>query len=277
MSWRLPDSAIEQMRGHRGGDNAGGNTAEFAFKGPYADLETARKNLAVGDVIVTGWSAVKWNLTPISAGWGELSIECVPTEQTEPDPDDPETDIAKPLEDLWFLRSCRNDVSIMAYCGPSPGANPQRADIEMWMKETDKELYDEDKFKDGKGVEQELSDPSKALAAKIRKGVQSVIRFYPLLTRKRVYARQPPKCMEKLGYIDIPPSPGTDAKKPGGVDAAISAHQWLKCQDDAQQMSDEKWERTEAWMGIAKTDDEHASPWDEDLYGANRWSMPAQI
>ena len=121
MSWSLPSTAIRQMRGHRGGDNAGNNSSQISFKGPYADLETARAALKVGDVIETGWSAAKWDLTPIAAGWGELSIDCVPTEQTEPDPEDPEQDIAVPLEDLWSIRSCRNDVSIMAYCGPSPG------------------------------------------------------------------------------------------------------------------------------------------------------------
>lgn len=274
MSWTLPQSAIRQMGGHRGGDNAGNDTSAISFKGPYADLEVARKNLAVGDVIETGWSAAKWNLTPISAGWGTLTIDCVPTEQTEPDPDDPEQSVSKPLEDIWSIRSCRNDVSVMAYCGVSPGANPQRADVEMWMKETKKDLYDDFKFKDGDGTTRELSEASEALARKIQKGVQSVIRFYPVLTRKRVYSGQPPKCLEKLGYIDTPATPGNNAKRPGGVDAAISAHQWLKCQDDSQQRPDRKWERTESWMGIMKTDDPNASPWDQDLYGANRWEMP---
>lgn len=276
MSWTLPQSAVRQMSGHRGGDNAGNNSSGVSFKGPYADLETARDNLAVGDEIESGWSAVKWNLTRISAGWGLLAIDCVQTEQTEPDPDDAEQSVAKPLEDIWSIRSCRNDVSVMAYCGPSVGANPQRADIEMWMKETEKELYEDFGFKDGNGTTRKLSEASKALAMKIKKGVQSVIRFYPVLTRRRVYSVQPPKCLENLSCIDTPETPRGDAKRPGGVDAAIAAHQWLKCQDDAQQRPDRKWERIESWMGIRKTDAPNSSPWDQDLYGANRWSMPYQ-
>lgn len=278
MSWITPANAVKQMRGNEQLDNGGSLTLEIVFKAPYATLKTAAEGLVAGDVIETGWSATTWHLSRIPGGYGELTINCIPTAGTEQDPDhpdDPTKKVEKPLEDLFSLRSVRNDVSVMAYCGPSAGANPLRADLEMWMKETDRDLYSAMEFKDASGATRELTSATKALAAKIQKGVQSVMRFYPILTRTRIYAVQPPKCLEKLGYIDTPPTPGTDAKKPGGVDTAINAHQWLKCQDDVAQRGDRTWSRTESWMGIAKSDGEGDSPWDPDLYGPNRWTMPA--
>ena len=277
MSWTAGESFVRQMGDAEGSDAAEQKTKTIAFKGEWPEIVTAKDALAQNDVIETGWLAKTWNAKQIPGGWGELTIECAPPDPTETDPETQEKQTL-PLEDLWTLRSCRNDVSVMAYCGESPGNNPNRSDIEMWMKETVKDLYDAYQFKDDQGVECELSEPSQALAAKIRKGVQSVMRFYPMLTRKRVYSDQPPKCLENLGCIDTPPTPGEGAKKPGGVDAAIAAHQWLKCQDDATQRSDSKWERTESWMGIAITDAPDSSPWDENLYGTtNRWTMPYNL
>ena len=46
--------------------------------------------------------------------------------------------------------------------------------------------------------------------------------------------------------------------------------------DDAEEQTDGKWKRIESWWGIAKSDDGSSSPWDANLYGANRWAMPYQ-
>ena len=113
-----------------------------------------------------------------------------------------------------------------------------------------------------------------ALINKIRNGVEAVIRFYPVVTRTRTYADCPPACLENVGFIDTPPVPTGTAKNPSGLTTAVAAHQWLKVQDDAQEQPDGNWTRTESWMGIAKSDNPDDSPWDADLYGANRWPMP---
>ena len=162
----------------------------------------------------------------------------------------------------------------MAYCGPSEGANPNRAMIEAWMKEPDGALARNHQFRSPDGTIQDISGASLTLVQKIEKGVEAVIRFYPVVTRTRTYADVPPACLEKLGFIDTPPVPSGTAKKPSGLEAAVNAHQWLKVRDDAQEQTDGKWTRTESWMGIAKSDDPNSSPWDADLYGANRWPMP---
>ncbi len=66
-------------------------------------------------------------------------------------------------------------------------------------------------------------------------------------------------------------------KHPRGLAGKLALYQWLKSQDDLDELPDGKWTRTESWMGILKADDPSGgnSPWDADLYGAGRWTFPA--
>ena len=105
------------------------------------------------------------------------------------------------------------------------------------------------------------------IADKISKGIDSVMRFYPLITRKRIYDGEPDVVLENLSKLDTPPVPASTSKVhvPKGLNAVVQKYKWLKCQDDADQNDDGTWTRVEAWMG--------ASNWDEDLYGANAWEI----
>ena len=167
----------------------------------------------------------------------------------------------------------------MAYCGDGEN-EPNRALIEAWMKEPDGNLAKAHQFQkpDGEIVELTTDAATMDLVQKIEKGIESVIRFYPVVTRTRTYADCPPACLEKVGFVDTPPAPTGTAKNPTGISTAVSAHQWLKIQDDAQEQPDSKWTRTESWMGIAKSDANDNAPWDADLYGTagstQRWKMP---
>ena len=274
MAWNVPATATRQHDESEGRSEAGDKTHAVSFKGPYAALQTAAAALADSDQIDTGWYYSSHDLRRVPGGLGILTINCLPHpasgEGTQQSPR-----VAEPLKDIWSIQSVRNDVSVMAYCGVSPGANPQRALIEGWMKEPDGTLAKEHKFRKPDGSIYEIGEAATlALIAKIEKGVEAVIRFYPVVTRTRTYAEVPPACLENLGFINTPPVPAGTAKNPSGLATAVNAHQWLKCKDDAQEQSDGKWTRTEAWMGIAKSDGDNNSPWDADLYGANRWSMP---
>lgn len=266
-----PANAVAQPDETAGRDDAGNLKKSFSWKGPYTDLETAGKGIAKGDVVATGWVASSWFVRRTPGNYGVLTVECTPPDPTS---GSGSSTVVEPLKDIWSIQSVRNDVSILAYCGPSEGANPNRAMIEAWMKEPDGALAKQWEFQKSDGSIEELTGASLALAEKIAKGVEAVIRFYPVVTRTRTYADCPPACLEKVGFIDTPPAPSGTAKKPTGLSTAVDAHQWLKVRDDAQEQTDGKWTRTESWMGIAKTDDPNDSPWDADLYGANRWSMP---
>lgn len=281
MSWTLGNAILQPGDNKSHEENGEGRT--MIFKDVYTDLETKRLALAEGDLIETGWVAKTWFLRPVPGGYGELTINCVPPNPTHEEGEEEETEtVTDPLTDLWSIKSCRNDVSLLAYCGESVGGNPLRWMLENWLKETDQDLVAAYKYKDEKGSIVELTEPTVNLAKKFAKGVQSVMRFYPVIQRRRTYSGPPPACLEKLGYIDTPSytgtvSPSTKKKIPDGLSTAIDAYQWLKCQDDADEQSDTKWIRTESWMGIPKTDGENNAPWDADLYGDNRWSMPYLI
>ena len=273
-----PTGAVAQPDETAGCDDAGNLKKSFSWKGPYTDLETAGKGIAKGDVVATGWVASSWSVRRTPGDYGVLTVECTPPDPTRGSGTEEDPTGVEPLKDIWSIKSVRNDVSIMAYCGPSPGANPQRALIEAWMKEPDGDLAENLQFRKSDGTVFDISNSeypaTVALIGKIRKGIEAVIRFYPVVTRTRTYAAVPPACLENLGFIDTPPAPAGTAKKPSGLAAAVNAHQWLKVQDDAQEQTDGKWTRTESWMGIAKSDNPDDSPWDADLYGANRWPMP---
>ena len=273
-----PLTATPQPDEMAGCDDTGNLKKSFSWKGPYTDLETAGKGIAKGDVVASGWVASSWSVRRTPGDYGVLTVECTPPDPTSGSGTEEDPTVVEPLKDIWSIKSVRNDVSIMAYCGPSPGANPQRALIEAWMKEPDGDLAENLQFRKSDGTVFDISNSeypaTVALIGKIRKGIEAVIRFYPVVTRTRTYADCPPACLENIGFIDTPPAPAGTAKKPSGLATAVNAHQWLKVQDDAQEQTDGKWTRTESWMGIPAVD---GSGWDADLYGANRWPMPHQI
>lgn len=271
-----PTGAVAQPDEMAGCDDTGNLKKSFSWKGPYTDLETAGKGIAKGDVVASGWVASSWSVRRTPGDYGVLTVECTPPSPTS---GSGSSTVVEPLKDIWSIKSVRNDVSIMAYCGSGEN-EPNRALIEAWMKEPDGKLAKLHQFRQTDGEIVQLTDHAATmdLVQKIEKGIEAVIRFYPVVTRTRTYADCPPACLEKVGFVDTPPAPSGTAKKPSGLAAAVNAHQWLKVQDDAQEQTDGKWTRTESWMGIAKSDANNGAPWDAGLYGTEestqRWSMP---
>lgn len=269
MAVNIPNSAHEQVRKSLQLDQ-NGKGYQVQYKGTsYDALETAAAALEKGDAVVSGWLLGSWSLEGVPGGGGILTITCVPD-------DSGSNGTQTALKAVWTCKSVRNDVAWTAYCGASPGGNPNRVDIEMWMKETDAELAKAYKYKDDMGTEHELSEPSRNLAAKIDKGVESVIRFYPVLTCTSTWSRIPGTFMENLGFVDTPGAPlANETLAPSNLSTIIDDHEWLKVQDDVAELPDGKFSRTESWMGIKKTDAQSGTTaFDPDLYGPNRWSMP---
>lgn len=275
MAITLPSGCWRQPTESLGVDSSGSASFNYVAKGPYAALKSVMNGLSQGDEADDGWLVNSMSLQRGRGGSGVLTISCVPAiEYEQEEEQQPEQ---KPLKDIWSIKSVRNDISVMAYCGPSGGQNPLRELIEGWMKESDGDLASSNSFRKPNGVIRTITErPTLALLNKVRKGVDSVIRFYPVVTRTRVYQSVPPACLENLGFIDTPSFSGAAAsitKRPNGLSTAIAAHQWLKCQDDCSEDTEGNWQRVESWMGIKKTEG-NSQPWDEDLYGTNRWDMP---
>lgn len=277
MGITIPSGCWVQKDVRKGSDDEGNKTLAYPIKGGYSALETLMSSLTQATIVITGWIAKNWDLQHLPGNSGLLTINCVPDDMVPtPTEEDPDAKTQEPLKDIWSIKGIRNDVSIMAYCGDGEN-EPKRALIEAWMKEPDGELAKKHQFRRDSGEIVQLTTDAGTmdLVQKIEKGIESVIRLYPVVTRKRTYAQVPPACLENLCLIDTPPGPSGDvAKGPNGISSAIATHQWLKVQDDADQGTDSNWIRTESWMGIPKTDAVGESPWDADLYGANRWAMP---
>ena len=281
MAVTIPSSATRQPDDALAMDAEGARSASFAWKAPYDDLEGAADSIAPGDAMPSGdpgtdWKVAGWGLRRVNADYGVLTVHCRRTDPTTTSQSGTST---TPFREVYSLKSVRNDVSVLAYCSASP-SGPNRAAVERWMREPDAKLASEFKYREADGGvvdmnEEPLLKNTVPLVRKLMKGVERVIRFYAQLTRRRSYYAPPAGVFEKLSYIDTPPSPAAGTTlAPDGVSAVISSHQWLKVQDDCDEQQDHTWMRTESWIGIPKGDDPDDSPWDADLYGANRWQMP---
>ena len=281
MAITIPSGCYRQPNEAEGVDAQGTETFSYVLKGPYDALRTLSTGLDKGDEIISGWLAQSWQLARNPGDTGTLTITCTPDDEETDDSGSEPVVSQVALEETWQLKSCRNDVSILAYCG-SGASNPSREHIEAWAKEPDGELAAAGSYRkpdgtifppdDGSGTDSRWT-ASLEVIAKMRKGIESVMRFYPMLVKTRVYSRPPATVYENLAYIDTPTISG-DSKKfeaPGNLSQIISDHAWLKCQDDCAKRADGKFERIEAWIGVLQSD----GGWDQHLYGStNRWPMP---
>lgn len=273
-------------------DAEGAETLTLEWKGTYSACKATADTIDPGTEIPTvsqgnaytpdaelyaGYHAVSWTVRRCNGDTAVLSVACKKADATDSSQQGVGT---LPFRDVISVKSVRNDVSILAYCGTS-SSQPNRAAIERWMREPDPKLAAQMKYTDENGSvvdfnEEPLLKSSIPLLQKIMKGTERVIRFYPQITRRRSYYAPPTDLFQKLSYIDTPPSPSSNTLGPNGVSTLISAHQWLKVQDDCDEQQDRTWMRTESWIGIATADSQDGSPWDADLYGASRWKMPKE-
>ena len=252
----IPESATEQVDRSQGATPSG-KTFTRSWKGPYADL--AALSIKIGEDTVGGYVVTQSSLRRVPGDYGVLMLTLSKESNTGG-----QSPVAKAQRVAWTCKSVRNDVSILAYCGGAAS----RVNLELWMKETDAEVADANSFHKNEAETDQLNSQEINIADKIRKGIDSVVRFYPVLTCTSTWSRIPSSFLQKVGYKDTPGAPSADeTHAPGNLSSVISAYDWLKVQDDANETGDGKWQRVESWMGIDGT-------WDDDLYGASRWTMP---
>lgn len=286
----IPSGCYRQPNESTGFDENGNETFNLVFKGPYDTLKTNLLSaLYVGKKVDSESEARSADLTRTNAGLGLLTIHCGKAGGVSTS-GETTTSNAKLLKDIWSVRAIRNDVSIIAYCGVGDNA-ASRAKVEAWMKEPDGKLAEALSFKqsDGKVVKIKAGSATAEVIGKLQKGIESVMRFYPVVTRKRTYDDAPDAAFQNLACIDTPSLParlseeneGTakrpKIKYPTGISAVIAAHEWLKVDDSADENADGTWTRVESWWGILKSDMNTDTGWDPDLYSADsgsRWRMP---
>lgn len=269
------DGCYRQPTETFGMNDSGVNHCAVIYKGPYDALEANARTIKVGTEIVSGMFAQEWQLDRAPGDTGVLAINCLSyTTETSGEGQSP---TAKCLDDLWEVRSVRNDLSIFAYCGDS-NVEPSRAQLEAWMKEPDGNLANAFKYRDSSKAEVQLEGLTLDVAKKIAQGKEAVVRFYAAVTRTRTYDN-PPSCLEHLAEIndpDISALPDVAPRKPSDLEAKLNDYEWLKMQDDAIQQPDKTWKRIESWWGMPKADANDGHPWDPDFYGdsSTRWGMP---
>ena len=263
----IPQDAIIQPSETLSGQPNGSQQWSVSFKGSYAALRAAALKFKPGDLYNGGGTTrgilSTWQLSRFVGDHGTLTLNLSPADTESEDGDVGDSELKK---DVWSVHGVRNDKSLLGFCGQS-ASEGQRCELEAWLKEPDAVLAQQYQYRDSQDSIKDLSEGSKTIAKKFEKGIDSVMRFYPLITRKRTYSREPPAVLENLSKIDTPPVPATTGwngttRVPTGLSTIVGQYEWLKCQDDADENDDGSWTRTEAWMG--------AKSWDEDLYGANR-------
>lgn len=238
-----------QPRGGAQTDPAGKIVRTHVEKGPYDDVLAAAKARPRGTLIPDVGYVLQWQISRSPGGLGVCSYSCadVTSEKWESNGE---------LTDVFNVRNVQTQISLMRYCGPSTVNNAQWYDIRKWRAETDKALFDAWKYRDDSG-EHTLSSFSQLLAAKIKLGYESVMRFYPVVSRVRVFPKRP-AVMDigaKLSYIDTPPE----------YDYLAAA--WMKIQEDVEELSDGTFKLVESWQG--------ADYYDVNFYGdePDRWAF----
>lgn len=268
----IPATATPQPSQSQELNDDGTNSFSRSWLDSYSIMKTCLDGISTGDTY-DGLVVKHASLSRSPGNLGILTLSLTISDTSS------STGTQVALDETWSIKSVRIDRSILAYCGISPGSNPQRTDIEAWLKEPDGKLANEYKYEKTDGsvvtIDQQAT---KNLIDKFREGKDSVMRFYPQITKKRTYSLPPQSVFENLAEIDTP-SVGTTAtsmkiKKPGNLLTIISDRQWLKVQDDCDQTADSKFIRTESWIGTVSSEES----WDSNFYGTGneRWGFPYQ-
>ena len=270
MAIEIPNGCYRQTTESEEKDRQGIATRTVVVKGPYDAVSGLYAGVSKGSEIIDGYVMESSSLKRSNSA-GVATFVCIPVSAVEVS-----------LSEVWTLRSVRNDKSILAYCGDGDD-NPSRALIEAWQKEPDGSVAmlpgftksDGSIFVIGTDDAGVKATATNDLLTKILKGIDSVMRFYPMLTKTRTYAKPPETVYEHLAEIDVPVVGEADKTtgklfKPGNLDVIIKGHTWVKCQDDVTLQADGKFVRTESWMGFA------GESVDVNLYGSGeqRWEMP---
>ncbi len=248
-------------------DSGDGVTEQIVRQGRYDLLDAQTTGLKAKSVCDLGTTqnpderyVVSWTLERIEGDYGRLTITVgAPADNSEPDPDEDDPNV---VETKWSLKHTQQQLPLSRFFsdGDPTGALPDCRELALWRQEPRKELYDAWQFLAPDGNVYTLSTESQAVAAKYMRGIESVMRFYPVVTRTITYKKgmndariEALKIGDRLSHIDTP-----------GKTFGLNPGVWLCIQDDADEDADGKLVRITGWMGCKTLD--------ENLYGDSaRW------
>lgn len=185
---------------------------------------------------LAGYTVESSVVRPQRGGMGELSVYLVET--------DTSTGIGVPegaLDATIEIEMAQVEMPLMSH----PDFEGYAPEIECWRSETVAATRAGLSYTNKAGQEVKLKGKAEDAAKKILRGVESYLRFAPVVTRTTTYKTRPdPKNIDK---VCAPP-----ASVPGTWD-------YLKTGDSVRQIGKKRYERTEQWTGVA-------GKWDRDLY-----------
>lgn len=247
-------------------DSGDGVTEQIVRQGHYNLLDGMASGLKAKSVCNLGTEqhpveryVVSWTLERIEGDYGRLTITVgAPADNDKVDDKEPDNVV----ETKWSLKHTQQQLPLSRFWtdGTWSESSPDGRALALWRQEPRKELYDNYQFLAPDGNVYTLDGSSQQVADKYKKGIESVMRFYPVVTRTITYKKgmnedriNALNIGAKLSHIDAPPR-----------DFGLNPGTWLCIQDDAEEDADGKLVRITGWMGCKSLD--------ADLYGDNnRW------
>lgn len=278
----VPSTAVRQKDDSLSLAESGAQGFVASFIDNYETLETFARSLKSGiavRLVANGDDLIlkTYQLRRTAGGLGLLSLSYAEPDTTTSQ----QATIQTPLDELWEIKSVRNDISVLAYCGKLSDNAANRAFIEAWQREPDASLAMGYSYRREDGTIAYVEELGGAKAAtcgvidKLLQGKESVMRFYPMLVCTKTYSQPPDNLQVNSGYIDTP-APSGNARSPG-LSNFISAHTWVMGPDECVQQPDKTWKRVTTWLGIRNDSVKSPeTPWDTDFYGPDgtRWKIP---
>lgn len=246
-------------------DSGDGVTVQIVRQGRYATLDAFAGGLKAKTVCNLGTEndpderyVASWSLERLEGDYGRLTITVGDTADNSSGESEPDNKVSE----KWSIKNVQQQLPLSRFCenGTWSGSAPDSHELSLWRQEPRKDLYDAYQFLAPDGNVYELSTGSKLVADKYKKGIESVMRFYPVVTRTTTYKKGMSEAKinalavgARLAHIDTPSK--TFGLTPGT---------WLCIQDEGDLAADGTFVRVTGWMGCKSLD--------ADLYGDDgRW------
>ena len=211
-------------------------TAETVMTGEWASLLAQFPKGGGGKPAkFRGRVVVSAQLRPLRGGMGRLSVTTVLGKAE----DAPEEEALREVVEIEMAQTERDVRTLLGGDGEAAKA------LAAW-DDAPAALRAELKYEDADGAEKALEGRALSVARLILAGIESVLRFHPVVTRTTWFDEEPETEVEGLGEVGSEPQ------------GAPAGYEYLKTGDHWTQQRDSTWTRVEQWTG-AKT-------WNGSLY-----------
>ena len=216
----------------------------FRYNGAHASLLARLPEK--GDTWTAGWSVVSAELRRLPGGMGEMTVQCV-RKQSSGSPQGGGGGARRTVE----IEMAQVETDIRSLLDHSSYVN----NLAAW-EAADPVLKQDFKYINPNGGEETLTGQALTVARHILSGIESFLRFHPVVTATTVYEDRPGK--GKIDYTAL-------GRVSSGPSEAPSGFRYLKAGDHLTENTDGTWTRVERWIGAEK--------WSSFLYDGGNWNL----